>query len=69
MTSETPVNVPQGTQAGRGGCCGPAGSAPASARDILDCRYASGEITAEQYDAMRDRIASDSGQPRGEVKP
>jgi putative oligomerization/nucleic acid binding protein len=34
-------------------CCWPSPRAPEPARDILDRRYAKGELTKEQYEAMR----------------
>ena len=50
MTETTQEN---GSRAMPRCCCGPSGRAPESARDILDRRYANGEITKEQYEQMR----------------
>jgi hypothetical protein len=69
MTAETPSKGPQGKQAREGCCCGPAGSTPESARKILDRRYASGEITKEQYEEIRRCIDSNSGPSPEEVRP
>ena len=34
-------------------CCWPSRCAPAPAREVLDRRYAEGELTKEQYEAMK----------------
>lgn len=34
-------------------CCWPSRCAPEPARDVLDRRYAKGELTQEQYEAMK----------------
>jgi uncharacterized membrane protein len=38
----------------------------ASAREILDRRLASGELTIEQYRALREAIGDDASEPPGE---
>ena len=50
MTETTQRN---GRRAMPGCCCGPCGCTSESARDILDRRYVSGEITKEEYEQMR----------------
>lgn len=45
-----------GTGRGSGGGAGPQGPEPNRARDILDERYARGEINAAEYDEMRRRL-------------
>lgn len=53
MTTKTTAE-PEPTTPPRGsGCCGPMRWTCESPRDILDRRYASGELTKEQYEAMR----------------
>ena len=34
-------------------CCSPMRCGPEPARDVLDRRYAEGELTKEQYEAMK----------------
>lgn len=59
MSTETKTTDAQATQPLRSCCCGPAEPAADNARDILDRRYANGEITREQYEQLRSAIASD----------
>jgi hypothetical protein len=60
MTTETKSTDSQATQPSRSCCCGPTESAADNAREILDRRYASGDITREQYEQLRSAIAADS---------
>lgn len=39
-------------------CCWPSRCAPESAREVLDRRYARGELTIEQYQAMKRDLES-----------
>jgi hypothetical protein len=57
MTTETSSKPEQGAQAARATCCcGPMRCGSESARDILDRRFASGELTKEQYEEMRRQL-------------
>lgn len=56
MTIETLSKPEQSTQADWPACCcGPmrCGAGAGSTRDILDRRYASGELTKEQYEQIK----------------
>lgn len=53
MSTDTNSSKPTGAPFDRPSCCGPMWRVPEDARDILDRRYASGEISKEQYEEMR----------------
>jgi hypothetical protein len=54
MTGETSSKPGQGAQKARVGCCcGPMRCGSESAREILDRRFAGGELTKEQYEEIR----------------
>lgn len=57
MTTETSSNPEQRAQGARAGCCcGPMRCGSESARDILDRRFASGELTKEQYEEIKGQL-------------
>lgn len=57
MNTKTSPPPEQDAQAPRAGCCcAPMRCGSESARDILDRRFAKGELTKEQYDDIKRQI-------------
>ena len=57
MTTKTSSPPEQAAQAPRAGCCcAPMRCGSESARDILDRRFANGELTKEQYEEIKREI-------------
>lgn len=57
MTTETSSKPERGVQAQRAGCCcAPMRCGSENARDILDRRLASGDLTKEQYEEIKRQL-------------